>query len=93
MGEEGEVRGGRGVGEVRGEGVDEEGRLERSVSRAASDVARDFREALGDAAFATFKTCTFSVPRTCHCAIELQGSRTVLFFSLCLLCLTRCTSL
>ena len=34
------------------------GRLEKSNSRAASDIAREFKEALGDAAYATFKTCT-----------------------------------
>lgn len=41
----------------RGGGVDEEGRLADQSSGAASDVAVAFKEALGDAAYATFKTC------------------------------------
>ena len=40
-----------------GGGVDEEGRLDRPVTRSASGVAEAFREALGDAAYGTFKTC------------------------------------
>lgn len=37
--------------------VDEQGRLESSP--VASDLARQFKEALGDAAYKTFKTCEF----------------------------------
>ncbi|KAL6305839.1 hypothetical protein BKA93DRAFT_730477 [Sparassis latifolia] len=40
----------------RGATVDEEGRLSADGSVAAADVAAAFREALGDAAYATFKT-------------------------------------
>lgn len=44
----------------RGGMVDEQGRL---CGRAASDVAQDFKEALGDTAYETFKTCKCSVIR------------------------------
>ncbi|KAJ3559094.1 hypothetical protein NM688_g546 [Phlebia brevispora] len=40
----------------RNDGVNEQGQLEPGSSRAASDVARAFKDALGDAAYATFKT-------------------------------------
>lgn len=43
------------------DGVDEEGRLGGTVVGAASDVATAFREALGDAAYSTFKNCAYSV--------------------------------
>lgn len=51
--------------DVAGEG----NRLEAGSSRATSDVARAFKEALGDAAYATFKTCM-----SCHdCHVLIVG--------------------
>lgn len=49
--------------------VDEEGRLGSSTSRApGSDIAQAFEDALGPAAYSTFKTCTY------HDLVSCNGS-------------------
>ena len=41
----------------RGAMADEQGRLDPSSSRGAADIAKAFKDALGDAAYSTFKIC------------------------------------